>query len=139
MHNDAARKWLTFVVMLGRGTLKFHVRVCVTLLLHLLSLCNMLCFFQLEVSKNMELPQTPHQEHVHKPSTDHEVKRSENGKAEEQVETLNLEMLQQEFARIIKERESLKFQQRELVRHGLHTPREVSIRPNYAHGCNIFF
>ncbi|KAI5062429.1 hypothetical protein GOP47_0022968 [Adiantum capillus-veneris] len=69
---------------------------------------------KLEVSKNIQLPATPQNEEVNSPITQHKAKRGEASKAEEETETLNLEMLQQEFARILKERESLKVQQHEL-------------------------
>ncbi|KAI5070043.1 hypothetical protein GOP47_0014386, partial [Adiantum capillus-veneris] len=69
---------------------------------------------KLEVSKNIQLPATPQKEEVDSSITQHKAKRGEASKAEEQAETLNLEMLQREFARILKERESLKVQQHEL-------------------------
>ena len=52
-------------------------------------------------------------------ATEPRFERKKNSKTESSAEILTIEMLQQEFARIIKERDNLKVQQLELVREAL--------------------
>ncbi|MCO5600624.1 hypothetical protein L7F22_054739 [Adiantum nelumboides] len=62
----------------------------------------------------MQLPSTQQREQVNSSVSRVKAKTEKASKAEEQAEIMNLEMFQQEFERILKERECLKIQQHEL-------------------------